>query len=132
MSSRLLAPEPSQVLKFYVSVPSLFLLCLAGAVRNSAGYVWAYNTQPYYEDYTSKAEIAEFMGWIPLVGGTHRLIKVLCDTQSNTLLIAGVMGATFGGFISDRVIKTRGSWARMYVLIISQLAAAPFALGMQT
>ena len=49
------------------------------------------------------------MSWIPLVGGS--------------------LGATFGGFIADHVVKDRGSWARILVLVGSQIIAAPFAAG---
>ena len=85
------------------------LLCLAGAVRNAAGFVWAYNTNLFFENVRglTQTEIAYYMSWIPLVSGS--------------------LGATVGGFIADNVIKNRGSAARVWVLILSQLGAAPFA-----
>ncbi|KAK3775211.1 hypothetical protein RRG08_009998 [Elysia crispata] len=90
--------------------PSLLLLCLAGSIRNAGGYVWAYNTQPYFDAAgVSKETTGSFMSWIPLVGGS--------------------LGVLFGGFISDRIVKRRGLYARIFVLVASQFLAAPFAAG---
>lgn len=90
--------------------PSLLLLCLAGSIRNAGGYVWAYNTQPYFDAAgVSKETTGSYMSWIPLVGGS--------------------LGVLFGGFISDRVVKRRGLYARIFVLVASQFLAAPFAAG---
>lgn len=90
--------------------PSLILAVLAGSVRNAAGYVFAYNTQPYFNSIgQTKEEIAKFMGWIPIVGGS--------------------LGVAVGGFISDLVVKGRGIYARVAVVIASLLLAAPFAAG---
>lgn len=90
--------------------PSLLLLCLAGSVRNAAGYVWAYNTQPYYQSLgQTPEEIAYYMSWIPLVGG--------------------IVGVLLGGFISDRVVKRVGPHARLLVLVVSQVVASPFVAG---
>lgn len=49
------------------------------------------------------------MGWIPLV--------------------AGSVGAVFGGVISDRVVKNGTARDRLWVLILSQVCAAPFSAG---
>lgn len=90
--------------------PSLILAVIAGSVRNAAGYVFAYNTQPYFIGIgQSKDEIAKYMAWIPIVGGS--------------------LGVMVGGFISDRVVKGRGIYARVAVVIASQLIASPFAAG---
>lgn len=88
--------------KLYFS-PGLILLCIAGGIRNAGGYVWAYNTELFYEKekHLSKTEIAEFMSWIPLVGGS--------------------LGAFLGGVVSDLIIKGRGPYHRIWVLIISQV-----------
>ncbi|XP_064616663.1 MFS-type efflux pump MSMEG_3705-like [Liolophura sinensis] len=97
------------ILKPFCS-PSLLLLCFAGSVRNAAGYVWAYNTQPFFSSTGQTAEqIGTFMSWIPLVGGS--------------------IGVVLGGFISDRIVQRRGLYARVIVLVLSQLLAAPFAAG---
>lgn len=89
--------------------PSLIILFLAGSIRNAGGYVWAYNTQPYFNKYYPNTNVGEYMSWIPLVGGS--------------------LGVVLGGFISDRLIKNRGFYARVWVLVFSQLIAAPFAAG---
>ena len=68
----------------------------------TAGYVWAYNTQVYYESIgESRADIGRYMSWIPLT--------------------AGCVGVALGGFISDRVVKRVGPHARLGVLIVSQV-----------
>ncbi|XP_072176914.1 MFS-type efflux pump MSMEG_3705-like [Diadema setosum] len=87
--------------------PSLLLICLAGSIRNGAGYVWGYNTQPYFNQYFPSVSTGQWLSWIPLVGGSFAVI--------------------FGGFISDRVVKRSGTYARIWVLIASLLLAAPFA-----
>ncbi|PFX18488.1 uncharacterized protein LOC111339466 [Stylophora pistillata] len=89
--------------------PSLLILFLAGSIRNAGGYVWAYNTQPYFNKYYPQTNVGEYMSWIPLVGGS--------------------LGVVLGGFISDRLIKNRGFYARVWVLLFSQIIAAPFAAG---
>ena len=94
----------SNILKYklYFS-PGLLLLCIAGGIRNAGGYVWAYNTEIFYdkEKDLSKDQIAAFMSWIPLVGGS--------------------LGAFLGGVVSDLIIKGRGPYHRIWVLIISQV-----------
>lgn len=98
-----------KILKPFLA-PSLILAVLAGSVRNAAGYVFAYNTQPYFSSIgQSKEDIAKYMGWIPIVGGS--------------------LSVAVGGFISDMVVKGRGIYARVAVVIASLLLAAPFAAG---
>lgn len=64
--------------------------------------MWAYNTQPYFQAIQQTPDqIATYMGWIPLVGGS--------------------LGVVAGGFISDRVVKRRGLYARVFVLVFSQV-----------
>lgn len=89
--------------------PSLLLICLAGSIRNGAGYVWSYNTQPYFDKYYLGVNTGQWLSWIPIVGGSIAVI--------------------FGGFISDRVVKRSGTYARIWVLIASLTLAAPFAAG---
>jgi len=68
----------------------------------TAGYVWAYNTQIYYQSIgTDEETIAYYMSWIPLV--------------------FGCLGVSLGGFISDRVVQRIGPYARLGVLIASQV-----------
>ncbi|XP_077986710.1 MFS-type efflux pump MSMEG_3705-like [Glandiceps talaboti] len=87
--------------------PSLLMICFAGSIRNGAGYVWAYNTQPYFNAYYPEINVGNWMSWIPLVSGS--------------------IGVVFGGFISDRVVKRSGPVARIWVVIVSLMVAAPFA-----
>ena len=63
--------------------------------------MWAYNTQPYFDKYYPDVNLGYWMSWIPLVGGS--------------------MGVLLGGVISDRVIKNRGLYARVWVLVFSQV-----------
>lgn len=83
--------------------PGMFMLCIAGGIRNAGGYVWAYNTELFFQaqDLTN-AQISHYMSWIPLVGGS--------------------LGAIFGGFISDLLVKNRSSYVRIWVLIVSQVS----------
>jgi MFS family permease len=99
-----------ELLKIFLC-PSMFLLCIAGGIRNGGGYVWATNTELFFEnvkDQTS-GQISIYMSWIPLVGGS--------------------LGVLFGGLISDRFVKKSGPHGRVWVLVVSQLAATPFAVG---
>ncbi|XP_035709342.1 protein spinster homolog 1 isoform X3 [Folsomia candida] len=91
--------------------PSILLLCLAGSIRNAAGYVWAYNTQIYYETLgESRGQIASWLSLVPMIGGS--------------------IGVLVGGFISDRfAAHGTGPHGRIWVLIMSQILAAPFAAG---
>ena len=82
-------------------MPGMFILCIAGGLRNAGGYVWAYNTQIFFQKFYSKSTIRNFMSWIPLVGGS--------------------LGAVVGGVISDVLVKGRGTTARIWVLVISQV-----------
>lgn len=75
--------------------PSLLILCIASSIRNAgktcvfkqnyfcfqkesvifyllvAGYVWAYNTQVYFDSIgQTPTQIGFWMSWIPVVGGS--------------------------------------------------------------
>ena len=68
----------------------------------TGGYTWGVNTETFFEsEKQTDAQIGTYMSWIPLVGGS--------------------LGAFFGGFISDRVVKKRGITARIVVIVISQV-----------
>lgn len=82
-------------------MPGMLVLCLAGGIRNAGGYVWAYNTQIFFQKFYSRSTINHFMSWIPLVGGS--------------------LGAVVGGVISDALVKNRGTSARIWVLVVSQV-----------
>ena len=90
-----------EVLKTFF-LPGMFLLCIAGGIRNAGGYVWAYNTQPWFSMRYTDDVIASYMSVIPLVGGS--------------------IGAVVGGIISDFLVKGRGPYARIWVLIVSQVS----------
>ena len=51
--------------------PSLIILFLAGSIRNAGGYVWAYNTQPYFNKYYPDVNVGKYMSWIPLDRKSH-------------------------------------------------------------
>ena len=64
--------------------------------------MWAYNTELFFEKSGySRDHIKSFMSWIPLV--------------------AGSIGAIVGGIISDVLVKGRGPYMRIWVLIVSQV-----------
>ena len=94
---------PGEIARYWCSAKALLLLCVAGAVRNAGGYVWAYNTELFFENVRGEtpSEIAVYMGWIPLLGGS--------------------LGAVVGGVISDKVVKRGTVSDRLWVLIISQV-----------
>ena len=106
-----LSEKIRELFKLFFMSPSLLLLCIAGGVRNGGGYVWAYNTETFFENVKdqSPSQINHFMSWIPLV--------------------AGSLGVVVGGFISDRLVFGRSAYVRIWVLVVSQLLAAPFAAG---
>ena len=88
----------------------MLLLSVAGGVRQGAGLVWSYNVKAFFHRYyCSFVNIGAYLSWVPLIGGT--------------------MGAVLGGLISDRLVRKRGQAARFWVLIASQLLAAPFLVG---
>lgn len=87
--------------------PTLLLLCLAGSIRNAAGYVWGTNNNTYYKKLgQTPDEISAYLGVIPIV--------------------FGIIGSFVGGFVSDRVAKKAKPWQRIWVLVLSQIIAAPF------
>ena len=94
-------PLLKKVLFTYLQ-PSLLLLCVAGGVRQAGGLVWAYNVKAYFQQYyCGRVNVGEYLSWVPLVGGT--------------------LGAVVGGYVSDRLTRSRGSNARLWVLIVSQV-----------
>lgn len=90
--------------------PALLLLCVAGGLRQGGGLVWGYNVKAYFSHYyCASVNVGSYLSWVPLVSGT--------------------IGALFGGWVSDKVARTRGIAARLWVLVISQLVAIPFLVG---
>ena len=99
------------LVKSFILSPSMLILCVAGGIRNGGGYVWSLNTETFYEKVKSQSteQISTYMSWIPLVGGS--------------------LGVLVGGFISDRIVKRSGPHGRVWVLVFSQILAAPFCVG---
>jgi MFS family permease len=90
--------------------PTLLMLIIAGSIRNSAGYVWGTNNNTYYRKLDqTKDQISAYLSVIPMV--------------------FGIIGSFVGGFVSDNVAKKAEPWKRIWVLVISQISAAPFAAG---
>jgi hypothetical protein len=108
------------VLRYFLAHPPLILVCVAGAIRNGAGLVWAYNTNLFYSQTRnlSPQEIAKYMSWVPLVSGAVGAIVggLLADKWK--------VGASKQRAQSDATIK-----GQVYVLVGCQLLAAPLAVG---
>ena len=108
-------------MRYFLAHPPLILVCLAGAIRNGAGLVWAYNTNLFYSHTRnlSSQEIATYMSWVPLV--------------------SGAVGAVVGGLLADKWKGRPSSGAgaatapttkgQVYVLVGCQLLAAPLAVA---
>ena len=104
-------PVAARTWQELLSNPAFLLLCLAGGIRNSGALIWATNTQLFFQNtrHASPADIGSYMSWIPAV--------------------AGSIGAVAGGYLADRVVKRRGLNARLLVMVLSNLMAAPLAAG---
>jgi MFS family permease len=112
-SQRLLSSKISElcyVLKTFLS-PSLILLCIAGGIRNGAGLVFAYNVDSFFTQYRH-ANAAQYMSWIPLVGGT--------------------LGSLLGGVMSDRGERAYGLVGRLAVLVFSQVVLSVQAMAIDS
>ena len=83
--------------------PGLWLLLLAGSIRNAGGYVWGYNAQLFYsnEKDLTNDQITEYMSWVPAIGG--------------------IIGAFLGGLAADLIARYSQSHYRLWVLVISQV-----------
>ena len=83
--------------------PGLWLLLLAGSIRNAGGYVWGYNAQLFYanEKGLSNDQITEYMSWVPTIGG--------------------IIGAFLGGLMADLIAKYGRPHYRLWVLAMSQV-----------
>lgn len=89
--------------------PSLVCLCIAGSIRMAAGDIWAYNNNTYYKFVgQTQNEISSHLGVIPMT--------------------AGIVGSFLGGLLSDRVAKKADPSKRIWVLVLSQIIAAPFVI----
>ncbi|ELT91494.1 hypothetical protein CAPTEDRAFT_23970, partial [Capitella teleta] len=93
----------------HFSDASLLLLCVGGALRNGAGFVWAYNIVIFFEEYHPGTNTEEWMTWIPLIFGS--------------------IGAFLGGYASDKLASKSGVKGRMMILILCVVISAPFQVG---
>ena len=41
-------------------LPGMLMLCIAGGIRNAGGYVWAYNTEAFFQQFYTDHTIASF------------------------------------------------------------------------
>ena len=80
----------------------ILLLSLAAGVRMIGGVVWAYNVRTFYDQYyCGEVNVGAYLSWIPLLGG--------------------IIGATVGGYVADRLAKRYGQVGRLVVLVTSQV-----------
>merc|ERR1712087_812968 len=91
--------------KYFLSDSSKIILLLAGGLRYGAGYVWGQYSSLYFEitKNQTKQQIASYLGWIPAVGG--------------------VLGTIVGGLVADFAVTKFGIWARLGVVVGSNLLA---------
>ena len=69
----------------------------------TGGVVWAYNVQSFYDQYyCGEVNVGAYLSWIPLLGG--------------------IIGATGGGYVADRLAKKYGQMGRLVVLVTSQVS----------
>lgn len=81
----------------------ILLLSLAAGIRMTGGVVWAYNVQSFYDQYyCGQVNVGAYLSWIPLLGG--------------------IIGATAGGYVADRLAKRYGQVGRLVVLVTSQVS----------
>ena len=65
--------------------------------------MWAYNVKAYFHQYyCGRVNVGDYLSWVPLVGGT--------------------LGALVGGFVSDRLARSKGFNGRLAVLVSSQVS----------
>nr|XP_002127145.1 uncharacterized protein LOC100183908 [Ciona intestinalis] len=96
-----------KTLKLFISQPTILMLLLAAAVRHTASFCWAYNTQLYFNHYFPNTNVGIWMTLCSIVGGS--------------------IGIASGGLISDLVVSRYGISTRLWVLVVSQGIAAPLA-----
>ena len=78
-------------------------MSIAAGVRMTGGVVWAYNVRSFYDHYyCGEVNVGAYLSWIPLLGG--------------------IIGATAGGYVADRLAKRYGQTGRLVVLVTSQVS----------
>ena len=89
--------------------PTLILLFIAAAVRQTAGNSWAFNTQLYIEEY------------YPETNPGYQI--ALCS------IIGGGFGVFVGGWLSDLAVRKFGLHSRLWILAGSLGIATPLSIG---
>lgn len=67
-----------------------------------------------------------YLSWLPLFFNHGFKLNLKNSAFFSTgVFLAGVVGDTVGGVVSDRILKTRGNflWARSYLVMVSMLAS---------
>mmetsp|Transcript_35725 Transcript_35725/g.47135 ORF Transcript_35725/g.47135 Transcript_35725/m.47135 type:complete len:529 (-) Transcript_35725:213-1799(-) len=151
-------PTLREILKYWGTRGSLLMLCIAGGIRNAGGYCWGNYTAIFFSELFTTMEdqsstcvysySADYAGaqvcdadypfcrngecvrisddpWHDVGMPSERFAAFI----SLVPLIAGSLGAILGGYVSDRVAKGKSSSRRIFVIIISNLLAAPFGAG---
>jgi len=148
----------SSILGYWCSRPSLPILCLAGGIRNAGGYCWGAFTALFFSDYFQSMPAqqqtciysynSDYMDAQVCSEAFPYCVHGKCDALSANPwhdvglssekfetfiilipLIAGSFGAVLGGAVSDRAAKGRSISFRLLVVILSNIVAAPFAVG---
>lgn len=89
--------------------PSMIILLLAAFARHTAGYSWAYNTRPFFQQYYPDFDLG---------------VWILCAS-----VIGGSFGVFAGGFFSDRLVLVLGLASRLWLLALCTLLSAPLAFA---
>ncbi|KAB7498423.1 hypothetical protein Anas_04232, partial [Armadillidium nasatum] len=78
----------------------IIMLIISACIRHTAGFTWAYNTQPFYNTYYPDYNLGI---WITIIS-----------------IVGGAVGVAVGGFTSDKIIRGKTLRSRIYVLAGSQ------------
>lgn len=89
--------------------PSMLILLLAAFARHTAGFTWAYNTRPFFQQYFPDFDLG---------------VWILCAS-----VLGGSFGVFAGGFFSDRLVKVMGLASRLWLLSLCTALAAPLAFA---
>ena len=102
--------------------PLLLLLCFAGALRNGAGIVWAYNIAIFFDTYHPDVQVLWYRQGRPqdLGGGGPRIFFSdlgICMSRSDMLRMAkpcALLGG-FGGMLPREIFLKRCNLVRFWV-----------------
>jgi len=146
----------TDALRYWVQMPSLFLLSLAGGIRNAAGYCWAYYAAQFYsalftKDVNSHCSYSYNYNWPgpqDCSSAYPYCIDGYCQAITDTpwhgngmdsdkfeswitwvVFIGGTCGSVLGGLLSDRFAKKEGTASRVMVVAILTFCAVPCAYG---